>query len=140
MKKFTKRVALAVSSAAVVGVSVLGAGGTASAATSESAHVQRSAVQVGNADYSWDNGVGYLLERGYSCDEVHGWHRVTDATRHDCDGRFYRGGHFYRDGHSCLRRDERQGSAAARSYRLGEYRVERGDRGWHHPEPDRGDR
>ncbi|MGW1168960.1 hypothetical protein [Streptomyces sp. NPDC002550] len=99
MKKLTKRIALTVSSIAVAGVTVLGAGGTASAAPLASTHAQRPA-EVGVAvDYSWDHGVGYLLEQGYSCDEIRGWHKDhhgTDATRHDCDGLSYRDGRFYR--------------------------------------------
>ncbi|MFD4548528.1 hypothetical protein [Streptomyces sp. NPDC058466] len=76
MKKLTRRVAVTAFSVAVTGVAVLGADGTASAATSASAHVQRPAVNVSvNAgDYRWDHGVGYLLELGYSWDEIHGWH------------------------------------------------------------------
>ncbi|KOV58167.1 hypothetical protein [Streptomyces sp. MMG1121] len=140
MKKLAKRVALTVSSVAVAGVSVLGAGGTASAAALEPTHVQRSTVQVETADHSWDNGVGYLLERGYSCDEVHGWHRVTDATRHDCDGRFYREGHFYRDGHSCRWEDERHGWTSDRSYQHDEYGFEHDGRGWNHHDPGHSDR
>ncbi|MGW2702828.1 hypothetical protein [Streptomyces sp. NPDC001340] len=99
MKKLTKRIALTVSSVAVAGVAVLGAGGTASAAPLASTHVQRPAEGGEAADYSWDHGVGYLLEQGYSCDEIHGWHQDhngTDSPRHDCDGLFYRDGHFYR--------------------------------------------
>ncbi|KPI00824.1 hypothetical protein ACFZDP_44450 [Streptomyces mirabilis] len=77
MNKLTRRVAVAASSVAVAGVAVLGAGGTASAATSASAHVQHPAVSVSADDYRWDHGVGYLIELGYSWDEIHGW-------RHDC--------------------------------------------------------
>lgn len=74
MKKLTRRVAVAAFSVSVAGVAVLGAGGTASAATSVSAHVQRPAFSVNAGDYRWDHGVGYLLELGYSRDEIHGWH------------------------------------------------------------------
>ncbi|MER5525915.1 hypothetical protein ABT075_15105 [Streptomyces sp. NPDC002677] len=76
MKKLTRRIAVTVSSVTVAGVAVLGAGGTASAATSVSAHVPRSAVSVSanSGDCRWDHGVGYLLELGYSWDEIHGWH------------------------------------------------------------------
>lgn len=87
MKKLMKRIAVTVSSVAVAGVAVLGAEGIASAATPASAHVQHPAVSV-KADYRWDHGVGYLLERGYSWDEIRGWHhdgRVTDSARHDWD-------------------------------------------------------
>ncbi|MFG3207989.1 hypothetical protein [Streptomyces sp. NPDC048192] len=140
MKKFRKRVALALSSVAVAGVTALGAGGTASAAALEPAHVQRPAAQVDTTDYSWDNGVGYLLEQGYSCDEVRGWHRVTDVPRHDCDGRYYREGHFYRDGHSCRRQDERHGWTSGTSYRHDEHRFAHDGRGGNHHDPGHGDR
>ncbi|MCX4649359.1 MULTISPECIES: hypothetical protein [unclassified Streptomyces] len=99
MKKLTKRIAVTASSVAVAGVAVLGAGGTASAATPASTHVHRPAVGAKAADYHWDHGVGYLLEQGYSCDGIRGWHQDhhgTDSTRHDCDDLFYRDGHFYR--------------------------------------------
>ncbi|MFF4550549.1 hypothetical protein [Streptomyces sp. NPDC001435] len=93
MKKLTKRIAVTVSSVAVAGFAVLGAGGTASAATPASAHAHRPAAS-GKADhYRWDHGVGYLLEQGYSWDEIRGWHhdgRVTDSARHDSDDHFHR--------------------------------------------------
>ncbi|MFI9612100.1 hypothetical protein ACIHCM_10560 [Streptomyces sp. NPDC052023] len=88
MKKLTKRIAVTASSAVVAGVAVLGVVGSASAATPASANVQRPAVSVDATDYRWDNGVGYLLEQGYSWDESRGWHhdgRVTDPARHDRD-------------------------------------------------------
>lgn len=99
MKKLTKRIALTVSSIAVAGAAALGAGGTAAAAPLAPAHAQRPSDWGTAADHSWDHGVGYLLERGYSCDETRGWHREihgTDPTRHDCEGLYYRHGHFYR--------------------------------------------
>lgn len=74
MKKLTRCVAVTACSVAVASAAVLGAGGTASAATSASAQVQRPAVSVDVGDYRWDHGVGYLLELGYSWDEIHGWH------------------------------------------------------------------
>ncbi|MFH8735898.1 hypothetical protein [Streptomyces sp. NPDC017964] len=75
MNKLTRRIAVTATSVAVAGVAVLGAGGTASAATSASAHVQRPAVSVNADDYRWDHGVGYLLfVQGYSWDEIRGWH------------------------------------------------------------------
>ncbi|WP_331743429.1 hypothetical protein OG762_47790 (plasmid) [Streptomyces sp. NBC_01136] len=92
MKKLAKCIAVAASSVAVAGAALLCAGGTASAATPASAYVQRPAVDVSADDYRWDHGVGYLLEQGYSWDEIRGWHhddRVTDSARHG------------RDGHSC---------------------------------------
>jgi hypothetical protein len=74
MNKLTRRIAVTACSVAVAGVAVLGAGGTASAATSASAHVQRPAVSVDAGDYRWDHGVGYLLfAQGYSWDQIRGW-------------------------------------------------------------------
>ncbi|WP_329293617.1 hypothetical protein [Streptomyces sp. NBC_01455] len=74
MKKLTRRVSVTAFSVVVAGVTVLGAGGTASAATSASAHIQRPAASVTAGDHRWDHGVGYLLELGYSWDEIYGWH------------------------------------------------------------------
>ncbi|GAA5699866.1 hypothetical protein AQJ43_31235 [Streptomyces avermitilis] len=74
MKRLTRRVAVTAFCVAVAGVAALGAGGTASAATSASVHGQRPAVSVDAGDYRWDHGVGYLLELGYSWDEIRGWH------------------------------------------------------------------
>ncbi|WP_406432433.1 hypothetical protein OHB00_07230 [Streptomyces sp. NBC_00631] len=99
MKKLTKRIAVAVSSVTVASVTVLGAGGTAAAAPLAPAHAPRPAVRAETTDHSWDHGVGYLLEQGYSCDATRGWHQDhhgTDSPRHDCDGLFYRDGRFYR--------------------------------------------
>ncbi|MEV7684603.1 hypothetical protein ACFW1F_00470 [Streptomyces bungoensis] len=114
MKQLAKRIALTVSSVAVAGAAVLGAGGTASAAPLASPHAKHPTDGAVAADYSWDHGVGYLLERGYSCDDTRGWHQDphgTDATRHDCGGLCYRDGHFYRwDG-------EGPGRPSGRSYR-----------------------
>ncbi|MER7841259.1 hypothetical protein ABTY98_36605 [Streptomyces sp. NPDC096040] len=93
MQKLTKRIAVAASSVVVAGVAVLGAGGTASAATPASAHVQRPVVSVKAGDYRWDHGVGYLLEQGYCWDAVRGWHqddRATESALRDRDGRCYR--------------------------------------------------
>ncbi|AOR31628.1 hypothetical protein BFF78_11715 [Streptomyces fodineus] len=131
-----KRIALAVSSVAVAGVAVVGAGGTVSAAPLASTHVQRQTEGGEAADYSWDHGVGYLLEQGYSCDAIHGWHQDhhTDSPRHDCDGLFYRDGHFYRwegEGH---------GWKSDRSYRHDGYRFEHDGRGRDHHDLSRDDR
>jgi hypothetical protein len=101
-----KRIAAAVSSVAIAGVAVLGAEGTASAASPASGHVQRPAVSVKADYYRWDHGVGYLLEQGYAWDEIRGWHhdgRVTDSARYDRDGHFYRwddGGRGWKSGNS----------------------------------------
>ncbi|MFE2069226.1 hypothetical protein EDD90_1444 [Streptomyces sp. Ag109_O5-1] len=104
MKKFAKRFAVTVSSVALAGVAVLGAGGTASAATPASTHAHRPAVG-GDADYyRWDHGVGYLLEQGYAWDDSRGWYhdgRVADSARRDRDDhlrRWERDGR-YRDHH-----------------------------------------
>ncbi|KMS91268.1 MULTISPECIES: hypothetical protein [Streptomyces] len=138
MKKLAKRIALTVSSVAVAGAAVLGAGGTASAAPLASTHAQHPAGRAVAADYSWDHGVGYLLERGYSCDEARGWHQDphgTDSTRHDCDGLYYRDGHFYRwedEGHG--------GWTSDRSYRHDGNRCEHDGRGRHHHDLSRDDR
>ncbi|MEV6653415.1 hypothetical protein [Streptomyces sp. NPDC051219] len=83
MKRLTRRVAVTASSVAVAGAAVLGAGGTASAATSASAHVP-PAVSVDAGAYRWDHGVGYLLEQGYSWDGIRGWHH---DGRDEIDGR-----------------------------------------------------
>ncbi|MGW0211497.1 hypothetical protein ACWDZ8_39190 [Streptomyces sp. NPDC003233] len=136
MKKLTKRITLAVSSVAVASVAVLGAGGTASAAPLASTHVQRPTEGGEAADYSWDHGVGFLLEQGYSCDEIRGWHQDhhTHSPRHDCDGLFYRDGHFYRwDG-------EGQGWKSDRSYHHDGNRSEHDGRGRDHHELSRDDR
>ncbi|WP_333771997.1 hypothetical protein [Streptomyces sp. IBSBF 3136] len=94
MKQLTKRIAAAVSSLAITGGAVLGAGGTASAATSPSAHVQHPPVGTHAAAYRWDHGFGHLLDQGCSWDRTRGWHhedRVGDSARYDRDGRFYDG-------------------------------------------------
>ncbi|MFD7442499.1 hypothetical protein [Streptomyces sp. NPDC059909] len=85
MKKLTRRVAVTAAFVAVAGVAVLGAGGTASAATSASAHVQPPAAGVNAGDYRWDNGVGYLLfVQGYSWDEIRG---LDHDGRYEISGR-----------------------------------------------------
>ncbi|MFE3633543.1 hypothetical protein [Streptomyces sp. NPDC059168] len=137
MNKLAKRIALTASSVAVAGAAVLGAGGTASAASLAPAHAQHPTDGAVTADYSWDHGVGYLLERGYSCDETRGWHQDhhgIDATRHDCDGLYYRDGHFYRwegEGH---------GWTSASSYRHDRNRCEHDGGGRHHHDLSRDDR
>ncbi|MES9525157.1 hypothetical protein [Streptomyces capoamus] len=137
MKMLAKRIALAVSSVAVAGTAALGAGGTASAAPLASTHAQHSTDRTVAAGHSWDHGVGYLLERGYSCDETLGWHqdhRGTGSTRHDCDGLYYRDGHFYRwEGQG-------RGWTSDRSYRLGENRSEHDGGSSHHHDLSRDQR
>ncbi|MFK0150905.1 hypothetical protein ACIQVL_28695 [Streptomyces sp. NPDC090499] len=136
MKKLTKRIALTVSSVAVAGGAVLCAGGTASAASLAPAHVTRPSDRGTTADHSWDHGVGYLLERGYSCDEVRGWYQDhgTGSPRHDCDGLSYRDGHFYRW------QSEAHGATPDRSYRHDGDRSEHDGRRGDHREPSRDDR
>ncbi|MEU7409762.1 hypothetical protein AB0B40_10610 [Streptomyces sp. NPDC042638] len=137
MNKLTKRIALTVSSVAVAGASALGGGGTASAAPLASTHVQHPSGGAVAADYSWDHGVGYLLERGYSCDESRGWHQDrhgSDSARHDCDGLYYRDGHFYRwDG-------EGHGWTSDRSYRHDGNRCEHDGGSRNHHDLSRDDR
>ncbi|MEW2306575.1 hypothetical protein AB0958_42635 [Streptomyces sp. NPDC006655] len=131
MKKLTRRIAAAVSSVAVAGVAVVGAGGTASAATPASVHVQRSAVGTDAADHRWDHGVGYLIEQGYCWDANRGWHhddRVTDSSRYSRDGRCYRW-----DG-------EGRGWKSDRSYRHDSNRYERDGRDGDHRDQYRVDR
>lgn len=90
MMRVTKRLAVTVSSAAVAGITVLGAGGTASADASAPAR-QSAAVDISAGDYRWDHGVGYLLaEQGYSWDEIRQG-RVTCPAGHDRDGHLRRG-------------------------------------------------
>ncbi|MEU8833893.1 hypothetical protein [Streptomyces sp900116325] len=91
--KLKKRLSVAATSVVVAGIAVLGAGGTASAATPDFAHVQRPAVSVKATDYRWDHGVSYLIEQGYCWDGVRGWHhddRVNDSARYGRDGHCYR--------------------------------------------------
>lgn len=78
MKKLTRRVGVTASSVAVAGVALLGAGGTALAATPASAHVQSPAAA---GDYRWDHGVGNPFELGYSWDETHGWRSAVADRR-----------------------------------------------------------
>ncbi|MHA5054906.1 hypothetical protein [Streptomyces sp. SD15] len=94
MRKLTRRISLAAASAAVAGGAILGAGGTASAAVPESAHVQRLAVSVKADDYRGDRGVAYRhtskeddRRDGYR-DRQHS-DRYTDSVRYDRRGHFY---------------------------------------------------
>ncbi|MEU2491214.1 hypothetical protein [Streptomyces sp. NPDC007883] len=134
MKKLAKRIALTVSSVAVAGAAVLGTGGTASAAPLASTHAQHPTARALAADYSWDHGVGYLLEQGYSCDDVRGWHQDhhgTDSTQHDCDGLYYRDGHFYRW------KGEGHGWESGRSHRYDGNRFEYDGGSSHHHDQSR---
>ncbi|WNO76867.1 hypothetical protein [Streptomyces sp. AM8-1-1] len=80
MKKITKR--LAVTSSVVVAV-VLGAGGAASATSSDSMSLQRPPASVKADGNRWDHGVGYLFDLGYTRDEIRGLYgdRLADAAR-----------------------------------------------------------
>ncbi|WP_326818840.1 hypothetical protein OIE61_40655 [Streptomyces sp. NBC_01762] len=94
MRKLTKRISLAVASAAVAGCAVLGAGGTASAAVPESAHVQRPAVSIKADDHRGDRSVAYRhnSEEDYRRDGYRaGQHsdHFTDSDRYDRRGHFY---------------------------------------------------
>ncbi|MFF4347056.1 hypothetical protein [Streptomyces sp. NPDC001530] len=94
MRKLTKRISLAAASAAVAGGAVLGAGGTASAAVPESAHVQRPAVSVKADDYRENRGVAYRhnSEEDYRRDGYRARQhsdRFTDSVRYDSRGHFY---------------------------------------------------
>ncbi|MFD9003673.1 hypothetical protein ACFV0T_22305 [Streptomyces sp. NPDC059582] len=93
MKTFMRHVAVTASSVAVAGAAVFGAGSTALAATSASAHVQRPALSANADGYRGDRGIGYLLELGYSWDEIRGWHR---------------------DGHDEITADRRRGRSESR--------------------------
>ncbi|MFE2522543.1 hypothetical protein [Streptomyces mirabilis] len=107
MRKLTKRISLAAASAAVAGGAVLGAGGAASAAVPESAHVPRPAVSVKADDYRGDRSVAYQ----HNSEEDYRWDgsrarqhsdRFTDSDRHD------RRGHFsYWDDEDCSWKHDR---------------------------------
>ncbi|MER5540854.1 hypothetical protein [Streptomyces mirabilis] len=118
MRKLTKRISLAAASAAVAGGAVLGAGGAASAAVPESAHVQRPAVGVKADDYRGDRSVAYQhnSEEDYRRDGYRARQhsdRFTDSDRYD------RRGHFsYWDDEDCSWKHDR-------NYR---YNCDRSDR------------
>ncbi|MFI6491681.1 hypothetical protein [Streptomyces sp. NPDC050564] len=107
MRKLTKRISLAAASAAVAGGAVLGAGGTASAAVPESAHVQRPAVSVRADDYRGDRGVTYRhnSEEGYRWDGHRGRQygdHYTTSDRYDRRGHFY---YYWDDEDRCWKHD-----------------------------------
>ncbi|MER5522246.1 hypothetical protein [Streptomyces sp. NPDC002763] len=106
MRKLTKRISLAAASAAVAGGAVLGAGGTASAAASESAHVQRPAVGVVADDHRGDRGVAYRhnTEEDYRQDGHRARQhsdRFADSDRYDRRGHFY----YWDDEDRCWKHD-----------------------------------
>ncbi|MER5411219.1 hypothetical protein [Streptomyces sp. NPDC002769] len=94
MRKLTKRISLAAASAAVAGGAILGAGGTASAAVPESAHVQRPAVSAKAGDYRGERGVAYRhnSEKDYRRD---GYSTRQHGDRFTAWDRYDRRGHFY---------------------------------------------
>ncbi|MFG2424474.1 hypothetical protein ACGFWD_36240 [Streptomyces sp. NPDC048448] len=94
MRKLTKRISLAAASAAVAGGAILGAGGTASAAVPESAHVQRSAVSVKADDYRGDRGVAYRHNSEKDC-RRDGYSTRQHGDRFTASDRYDRRGHFY---------------------------------------------
>ncbi|MCZ0985262.1 hypothetical protein [Streptomyces diastatochromogenes] len=94
MRKLTKRISLAAASAAVAGGAVLGAGGTASAAVPESAHVQRPAVSVKADDHRAERSVAYR----HNSEEDHrqdGYRAREHSTRFSTSDRYDRRGHSY---------------------------------------------
>lgn len=52
---------------------VLGSGGTASAASPDSASLQRPTAGVHADDNRWDHGVGYLFDLGYVPSATRNW-------------------------------------------------------------------
>lgn len=118
MRKLTRRISLAVASAAVAGGAVLCAGGTASAAVPESAHVERPAVSIKADDYRGDRGVTY-------------WHNSEEDYRRDGYRSRQHSDHFAdsdrydRRGHSHPWDDEGGSGKHDRNYR---YDWDRSDR------------
>ncbi|MGW7421690.1 hypothetical protein ACWGJB_16705 [Streptomyces sp. NPDC054813] len=111
MRKLTKRISLAAASAAVAGGAVLGAGGTASAAVSESAHVQRPAVGVEADDHRGDRGVAYrhTTAEDYRQDGHRARQhsdRFADSDRYDRRGHFY----YWDDEDRCWKHDRNHGN------------------------------
>ncbi|MFD9283352.1 hypothetical protein ACFWD7_39950 [Streptomyces mirabilis] len=107
MRKLTKRISLAAASAAVAGGAVLGAGGAASAAVPESAHVQRPAVSVKADDYRGDRSVTYQhnSEEDYRRD---GYRARQHSDRFADSHRYDRRGHFsYWDDEDCSWKHDR---------------------------------
>ncbi|MCX4515350.1 hypothetical protein OHA27_34535 [Streptomyces sp. NBC_01619] len=117
MRKLTKRISLAAASAAVASGAVLGAGGTASAAVPESAHVQRPTVGVKTDDHRGD-GVAYR----HDSEVDYRWDGYNTRHHSDCyanSDQYDRRGHFnYWDDEDC-------GWKHDRSYR---YDWDRNDR------------
>ncbi|WP_330480146.1 hypothetical protein [Streptomyces sp. NBC_00724] len=132
MKQLTMRISATATTLVIAGVAVLGVGDAASAATPAVAHVQGPAASVKADDYRWDHGVSYLIEQGYSWDEIRGWHRddcVSDATRYG-----HGGGHSYRWD------DNGRGWKFDRSYRYDWNRYEHDGRDRHHHDRNHSDR
>ncbi|MFF1809509.1 hypothetical protein ACFVXW_10145 [Streptomyces sp. NPDC058251] len=128
MRKLTKRVYLAAVSAAVAGGAVIGAGGTASAAVPDSAHVQRPAAGVKADDYRGDRGFAY---RHNSEEDSR---RDGDRARQHSD-RFTDSDRYDRSGHFSYWDDEDRSWKQDRNYRYDWDRSDRRDsnrhgRGW----------
>ncbi|MEV8563694.1 hypothetical protein AB0478_46575 [Streptomyces sp. NPDC051917] len=111
MRKLTKRFALAAASASVAGGAVLGAGGTASAATPASEHVQRSAVNIKTDGHRWHRDVSYRHDHEYKCcpDDYRGRQpndsdRYTNWDRYDHHWNRY-DRNWYRNDHGSYRYD-----------------------------------
>ncbi|MFG2948446.1 hypothetical protein [Streptomyces adustus] len=112
MRKLMKRFALAAASAAVAGGAVLGAGGTASAATPVSEHVQRSAVSVKTDDHRWHRNVSYRHDHEYKyCRDDYRGRRHNDGDRYTYGDRYDRHVHY------CSWDDEYRGWKHDRNYR-----------------------
>jgi hypothetical protein len=112
MKSFVRRVSVAVASAAIVGGAVLGAGGSASAATSGPIeHDRSSIVHAGNgggrdghqADW-YGHGRGYDRERDDGWDGYRGWY-TYDGHGDDLRG-WHQEGQYRWDGHRLYVRDD----------------------------------
>ncbi|WP_435220599.1 hypothetical protein [Streptomyces sp. Tue6028] len=132
MKKSTKRIYAVASSLVVAGAAVLGAGGTASAASSGSERVPHPAVSVRADDYyRWDHGVGYLLAQGHCWDG-------TGGRRHD--DRVIGSLRYGHDGHFSRWAGKGDGWESDRSYRHDVDCCERDGWDWHHHDRNHGDR
>lgn len=117
MKRFVKRVSIGAASAAIAGVAVLGAGGSASAASGPVEHIRPAAVDV----QAGDARDGYLAE-GYG----RGQDRERDDGRDGLHGRYahddrqdHRNGWYTGD----ERQDGRRGTHPERDNRWDGHRL-----------------
>ncbi|MGW1887199.1 hypothetical protein [Streptomyces sp. NPDC001970] len=126
MRKLTKRISLAAASAAVAGGAVLGAGGTAAAATPVSDHGQRSVGSVKSDDSRSGRSGDYRHDREDNCrarehsdryvdwdrcgrhGHVYQWDDEDCGWKHDRDCRDYRN---WNDGNFGNHRDDRDDRA-----------------------------